>query len=123
MKRTVRTGPYLYMRGLIEGDTLLSLLFCLAILSLAHALKKQNGYRIRHSTVKSSIIHKYNIVYMDVLKLYTVCPEILVGRYFGGLLKLRHLVKFTLAVEQVLAIMIFIYSKMGIECTGNITGP
>ena len=75
------------MRGLIEGDTLLSLLFCLAILSLAHALKKQNGYRIRHRTVKSSIIHKYNMVYMDDLKLYTVCPEILVGRYFGGLLK------------------------------------
>ena len=48
----------LFMRGLIKGDTLLSLLFCLAILSLAHALKKQNGYRIRHSTVKSSIIHK-----------------------------------------------------------------
>ena len=39
---------------------------------------------------------------------YTVWPEILAGRYFGGLLKLRHLMEFTLAIEQILAIMIFI---------------
>lgn len=45
----------------------MSLLFCLAVLSLAHALKKQNGYRIRRSIVKSSIIHKYDILYMDEL--------------------------------------------------------
>ena len=38
----------------------------------------------------------------------TVWPEILAGRYFGGLLKICHLVEFTLAVEPVLAIMIFI---------------
>ena len=35
---------------------------------------------------------------------YTVWPEILAGRYFGGLLKIRHLAEFTLAVESVLAI-------------------
>ena len=35
----------------------------------------------------------------------TVWPEILAGRYFGGLLKIRHLAEFTLAVEPVLAIM------------------
>ena len=38
----------------------------------------------------------------------TVWPEILAGRYFGGLLKRCHLAEFTLAVEPVLAIMIFI---------------
>ena len=35
-------------------------------------------------------------------------PEILAGRYFGGLLKICHLAEFTLAVEPGLAIMIFI---------------
>ena len=40
--------------------------------------------------------------------IYTVWPEILAGRYFGGLLKICHLAEFTLAVESVLAIMIFI---------------
>ena len=35
-------------------------------------------------------------------------PEILAGRYFGGLLKICHWAEFTLAVEPVLVIMIFI---------------
>ena len=48
---------------------------------------------------------------------YTVWPEILAGRYFGGLLKICHLAEFTLAVEPVLAIMIFI-AKWLIECSG-----
>ena len=33
--------------------------------------------------------------------IYTVWPEILAGRYFGGLLKICHLAEFTLAVEPV----------------------
>ena len=43
--------------------------------------------------------------------------EILAVRYFGGLLKLRHLMEFTLAIEQILAIMIFIATSnaLGIE--------
>ena len=53
---------------------------------------------------------------------YTVWPEILAGRYFGGLLKICHLAKFTLAVEPVLAIMIFI-AKWLIERAGNLTLP
>ena len=52
----------------------------------------------------------------------TVWPEILAGRYFGGLLKLWHLAEFTLAVVQVLYIMIFI-AKWLIERAGNLTGP
>ena len=48
--------------------------------------------------------------------------DILAGRYFGGLLKLCHLAEFTLAVEKVLAIMIFI-AKWLIERAGNLTGP
>ena len=53
---------------------------------------------------------------------YTVWPEILAGRYFGGLLKICHLAEFTLAVEPVLAIMIFI-AKWLIERAGNLTLP
>ena len=41
---------------------------------------------------------------------------------FGGLLKICHLAEFTLAVEPVLAIMIFI-AKWLIECARNLTGP
>ena len=52
----------------------------------------------------------------------TVWPEILAGRYFGGLLKICHLAEFTLAVEPVLAIMIFI-AKWLIERAGNLTWP
>ena len=51
---------------------------------------------------------------------YTVWPEILAGRYFGGLLKICHLAEFTLAVESVLDIMIFIAQWL-IERTGNLT--
>ena len=51
---------------------------------------------------------------------YTVWLEILAGRYFGGLLKICHLAEFTLAVEPVLAIMIFI-AKWLIERAGNLT--
>ena len=50
----------------------------------------------------------------------TVWPEILAGRYFGRLLKICHSVEFTLAVEPVLAIMIFI-TKWLIECAGYLT--
>ena len=59
---------------------------------------------------------------MNKTKLYTVWPEILAGRYFGGLLKICHLAEFTLAVEPVLAIMIFI-AKWLIERSGNLTLP
>ena len=48
--------------------------------------------------------------------------EILVGRYFGGLLKICHLAESTLAVELVLAKMIFI-AKWLIECAGTLTRP
>ena len=47
-------------------------------------------------------------------------PEIMAGRYFGGLLKICHLAEFTLAVEAVLAIIIFI-AKWLIERSGNLT--
>ncbi len=41
---------------------------------------------------------------------------------FGRLLKICHLAEFTLAVEPVLAIMIFI-TKWLIESAGDLTGP
>ena len=44
------------------------------------------------------------------------------GKIFGGLLKICHLAGFTLAVEPVLAIMIFT-TKWIIERAGNLTGP
>ena len=65
--RTVRIRLILYKRGLFQGDALLPLRFCLAILPLLHTLKKLNGYKIRRSTVKGSIIY---MLYMDDLKLY-----------------------------------------------------
>ena len=64
-------------------------------------------------------IRIYIILYIYI---YTVWPEILAGRYFGGLLKICHLAEFTLAVEPVLAIMIFI-AKWLIERSGNLTLP
>ena len=54
----------------------------------------------------------------------TVWPEILAERYFGGLLKLWHLEKFTLAVEPVLALAIMIFTtKWLIKRAGNLTRP
>ena len=53
---------------------------------------------------------------------YTVWPGILVGQYFGGLLKICHLAEFTVAVEPVLATMTFIANWL-IKCAGNLTGP
>ena len=52
----------------------------------------------------------------------TVWPEILAGRYFGGLLKICHLAEFTLAVEPGLAIMIFI-TKWLLKRAGIIIEP
>ena len=52
----------------------------------------------------------------------TVWPEILAGRYFGGLLKICHLAEFTLAVEPGLAIMIFI-TKWLLKRAGILIGP
>ena len=40
---------------------------------------------------------KYIHIYIYIV--YTVWPEILAGRYFGGLLKICHLAEFTLAVD------------------------
>ena len=54
--------------------------------------------------------------------MYTVWPEILAGRYFGGLLKICHLAEFTLAVEPGLAIMIFI-TKWLLKRAGIIIEP
>ena len=62
------------------------------------------------------------IIVHFTLYVYTVWPEILAGRYFGGLLKICHLAEFTLAVEPVLAIMIFI-AKWLIERSGILTLP
>ena len=73
-ERTVRTRPILYKKGLFQGDALLPLLFCLAILPLSHALIKVNGCRIRRSTVKGSITH---MLYMEDLKLYAESPAAL----------------------------------------------
>ena len=64
-------------------------------------------------------IYYIYIIYNIYIYIYTVWPEILAGRYFGGLLKICHLAEFTLAVEF-LAIMIFI-AKWLIERAGNLT--
>ena len=53
-------------------------------------------------------------LHLAVDTIHTVWPEILAGRYFGGI--------YFGAVEPVLAIMIFI-AKWLIERAGNLTGP
>ena len=78
-------------------------------------------------------IHMYSVyVYPGVFSLLLVCAcecayvrmyiYRMAGRYFGGLLKICHLAEFTLAVEPVLAIMIF-KAKWLIERAGNLTLP
>ena len=64
---------------------------------------------------------RLNYAHMHVLTC-TVWPEILAGRYFGGLLKICHLAEFTLAVEPGLAIMIFI-TKWLLKRAGILIGP
>ena len=59
-----------------------------------------------------------NVIQCDI---DTVWPEILAGRYFGGLLKICHFAEFTLAVEPGLAIMIFI-TKWLLKRTGILIG-
>ena len=51
---------------------------------------------------------------------YPVWPEILVGRYFGGLLKICHLAEFTLAVEPSHN---DIMAKWLMKRAGNLSGP
>ena len=63
-----------------------------------------------------------NVQFFMCRERHTVWPESLARRYFGGLLKICHLAEFTLAVESVLAIMIFV-AKWLIELAGNLTGP
>ena len=49
----------------------------------------------------------------DLVTVHALVPSnSLQCRYFGGLLKICHLAEFTLAVEPVLAILIYIHSKM-----------
>ena len=55
------------------------------------------------------MLYKYHD---DDNSIYTVWLEIFAGRYFGRLLKICHLAKFTLAVEPVLVIMIFITKRV-----------
>ena len=76
----------------------------------------------------SSQMVEHQFIHMGVtgtgINVYTctVWPEILAGRYFGGLLKICHLAEFTLAVELGLAIMIFI-TKWLLKRAGILTLP
>ena len=56
------------------------------------------------SNTVCSNVYECIILQCSMTLLYTVWAEILAGRYFIGLLKICHLVEFTLAVESVLAI-------------------
>ena len=58
-------------------------------------------YNMVGRSIASIYDHSGILIYIYI---YTVWPEILAGRYFGGLLKICHLAEFTLAVESVLAI-------------------
>ena len=69
-----------------------------------------------HATVTEFMLQYVNTYMCIHMYNSTVWPEILAGRYFGGLLKICHLAEFTLAVETV-AIMIFI-AKWLIDALG-----
>ena len=65
----------------------------------------------------------YSMAHGNVVSWHTVWPEILAVKYFGRLLKLWQLAEFTLVLDKVLAIMIFM-AKWLIERAGNdLTGP
>ena len=66
--------------------------------------------------------NRFQLLFIYIDYIYTVWPEILAGRYFGGLLKICHLAEFTLAVEPGLAIMIFI-TKWLLKRAGILIGP
>ena len=78
-------------------------------------------YMLSNCSLFNGLYIWYPYVTASLSIYHTIWPEILVGRYFAGLLKLWHLTGFTLAIEQVLAIMLFI-GKWLIKCAGNFTG-
>ena len=78
---------------------------------------------VRKCCIHLDVIGSQYILYIikieDVTNDIIVWLEILVGRYFSGLLKICHLEEFNLAVEPVLAILIFI-TKWLIKHAGGI---
>ena len=76
------------------------------------------------ATVMQMCVHMCIYMYTYIASLRSILNSTyrMAGRYFGGLLKICHLAEFTLVVEPVLAIMIFI-TKWLIKCSGNLTGP
>ena len=65
----------------------------------------------------------WSSIIIVLLIITTEWPEILAGRYFGGLVKICHLAEFTLAVEPVLSPIIIFIAKWLIERAGILTGP
>ena len=81
-----------------------------------HSMLCQHWDFIMWSMMRYPPFWKWVILY------YTVWPEILAGRYFGGLLKICHVAEFTLAVEPVLSHN-DIHSKMANRRARNLNGP
>ena len=61
---TVRT-ELTYHRGVFQGGSFSSLLYCLSIAPISHALRKTEGYRVPY--LDYPVTHQY---YMDDLKVY-----------------------------------------------------
>ncbi|XP_031338165.1 uncharacterized protein LOC116167068 [Photinus pyralis] len=67
-KEDLKTGKISIKRGIYQGDSLSSLLFCLSMNSLSSILKHNNkGFTIKTKEQKHTITHLF---YMDDLKLY-----------------------------------------------------
>ena len=69
-KRGWEKIPVSLERGLFQGDSLSPLLFCLGIVPLSLALRKEKGFGRRHQ--KAPITH---LLYMDDLKIYETDKE------------------------------------------------
>ena len=78
-------------------------------------------YMLSNCSLFDGLYISYPYITASLSIYHTIWPDLLTGRYFGGLLKLWHLTGLTLAIEQVLAIMLFI-GKWLIKCAGNFTG-
>ena len=70
--KVVKSIPVKYNRGIFQGDSLLSLLFCLAIAPISQVLNRTKAYTLWHHGERNTISY---LLYMDDLKIYAGGPD------------------------------------------------
>ena len=70
--KVVRSTPVKYNRGLFQGDSLSTLLFCLAIAPISQVLNRTKGYTLWHDGEWNTMSH---LMYMDDLEIYAGGPD------------------------------------------------